>query len=122
MRPSPATIQNTGVNGRTTLRYALQTEVAFSWCGSDGSSRNGRGKTRNLSQKGAFVECSTLPPNGVSVQMSISLPPPIEKGKSLKMEARGRVVRVEAGGERPGPHEVGPGFAVCNDQVNLCAS
>jgi PilZ domain len=107
-------------NARATLRYALQTDVAFVWTGADGIARNGHGQTRDISQKGAFVESSSYPPKGASVKMSIHLPATLNTEKSLRMEAQGRVVRVEPGCEPRGPTL--SGFAVSTEQVSLCPS
>lgn len=132
--------RGTGANLRAALRYALQTDVAFHWVGADGTSQDGRGKTRDISQKGAYVEWSlvqmtgqpngavngllkgpsNLPPNGATVKLSISLPAAVDTGKSVRMEAQGRVVRVERDREPRG--SVRFGFAVSNDQVSLCTS
>jgi hypothetical protein len=127
-----------GANLRAALRYALQTDVAFHWVGVDGTSQDGRGQTRDISQKGAYVESSLIqqsgqesgspsgllkwpanvPPNGATVKLSISLPAAVDTGKSVRMEAQGRVVRVERDREPRG--SVRFGFAVSNDQVSLC--
>jgi hypothetical protein len=106
-------------NVRATLRYALHTEVEFSWTGVDGAPKDGRGETRDVSQKGSFVVASSYPPKGTAVRVVITLPPALENGKPLRMETRGRVVRVELA---HGPRETGGcGFAVSNEQVTLCS-
>jgi hypothetical protein len=116
---SPTPRRRVDSNMRATLRYALHTEVAFSWTGDDGSPKDGRGQTRDVSQKGAYVLASSYPPRGSAVKMSISLPPAIDTGRILRMEAQGRVVRVDM---RREPHgSVRFGFAVSNEQVILCA-
>jgi PilZ domain len=106
-------------NVRATVRYALHTEVEFSWTGIDGVSRDGRGETRDVSQKGAYVVASSYPPKGAAVKIVISLPPALGTGKPLRMEAAARVVRVDPAG---GPRDSGGcGFAVWNEQVLLCS-
>ena len=106
-------------NVRATVRYALHTEVEFSWTGIDGALRDGRGETRDVSQKGAYVMASSYPPKGAVVRVVISLPPALGTGKPLRIEADARVVRVDlAGGPRDGG---GCGFAVSNEQVLLCS-
>jgi hypothetical protein len=117
-RVNSESIRHAAANVRATLRYALQTEVEFRWTGADGGAKDGRGQTRDISQKGAYVEASSFPPNGAIVKLSISLPPALESGKVVRMEARGRVVRVET--ERRSHGASGGGFAVVNEQVNLC--
>jgi hypothetical protein len=104
---------------RTTVRYALHTDVEFSWTGSDGASKDGRGETRDVSQKGAYVVASSYPPKGAAVRVIISLPAALGTGKPLRMEANARVVRVDPA---PGPRNTGAcGFAVSNEQVILCS-
>lgn len=132
---------------RTALRYPLQTDVAFHWVGADGISRDGRGQTRDVSQKGAYVESSpvqmavvpggqtaqpsgppdmfqntpaTSPPHGATVKLSISLPAAVNNAKSVRMEVQGHVVRVEKGRDPRGSLRFG--FAVSNDLVSLCTS
>jgi hypothetical protein len=106
-------------NVRATVRYALHTEVEFSWTGNDGASKDGRGETRDVSQKGAYVVASSYPPKGAAVRIVISLPPALGTGKPLRMEAEARVVRVDPAG---GPRDSGGcGFAVWNEQVLLCS-
>ena len=117
---NPSFSRGAAKDARATLRYALQTEVAFSWICADGSSKDGRGQTRDISQKGAFVESPSYPPKGASVKMSIRLPATLNTSKSLRMEAQGRVVRVEPGCEPRGPTVCG--FAVSTEQVSLCPS
>lgn len=107
------------VNVRATLRYALHTEVEFFWISADGGSKDGRGETRDISQKGAYVVASTYPPKGAAVKISISLPPALDTGKSLRMEAKGHVVRVDSGHEPRGTFRCG--FAVSNEEVRLCS-
>jgi hypothetical protein len=81
-----------------------------------------RGATLNAraTLRYAFVESSSNPPTGAWVKMSIQLPATLNTEKSLRMEAQGRVVRVEPGCEPRGPTL--SGFAVSTEQVSLCPS
>lgn len=104
---------------RATVRFALHTDVEFSWTGADGAFKGGRGETRDVSQKGAYVVASNYPPQGATVRVVISLPPALGKGNPLRIEAEARVVRVDlARSSRDGG---GCGFAVLNEQVMLCS-
>lgn len=80
---------------RKALRYVLQTSVVFSWIDRDGITQKGRGYTRDISTRGAYVNCSGCPPQGTSIAMSIYIPLLMGEGRFLRIQTEGCVLRVE---------------------------
>jgi len=108
------------VNLRVAVRYALHARVVFQWSAEDGAHRVGRGRTRDISQKGAYIVAPESPPSGTRVAMSIYLPALGGEARVLRVDAEGRVTRVE-------PHQetesgITSGFAVANHEVTLSAN
>jgi hypothetical protein len=95
---------------RKTVRYALKASVIFSWVDEEGVTRKGRGCTRDISTRGAYVLCSDRPPLGASIILNICIPLLIEENRILRIETEGRVLRVESMGECRG-------FSIQNDRV-----
>lgn len=80
---------------RRTLRVLLQTAVTFRWTNGNGESRQGEGRSRDVSEHGAFVFAPSCPPVGTSVVLKIDLEGiPDEIGR-LPVEVAGEVLRVE---------------------------
>jgi hypothetical protein len=82
---------------RTTLRFLLQTAVTFWWTTGNGEPRQGEGRSRDVSEHGAFVFASSscCPPVGASLTLKIDLDGiPDEIGR-LPVEVAGEVLRVE---------------------------
>jgi len=82
---------------RTTLRFLLQTAVTFWWTTGNGEPRQGEGRSRDVSEHGAFVFASSscCPPVGASLKLKIDLDGiPDEIGR-LPVEVAGEVLRVE---------------------------
>jgi hypothetical protein len=102
---------------RTMVRHSLQARVVFHWNDQDGSQKAGRGRTRNISQKGAYVVSLEHPPKGAQVSLSIYLPPLPGDTRVLSIEAKGKVLRVES--KLVAKDSPGWGFAVSNHQVIL---
>jgi PilZ domain len=86
---------NLGRPARKTLRFLLQTAVTFWWTNGNGEPRHGEGRSRDVSEHGAFVFASTCPPVGASVVLKIDLEGiPDEIGR-LPVEVEGEVLRAE---------------------------
>jgi len=105
------------LDARTTVRYALHARVVFQWDDEDGLQKVGRGHTRNISQKGAFVVSPEIPPQGVPITLNIYLPALAGDTRLLSLEAEGRVLRGESNCEPNGPSV--SGFAVSTHRVSL---
>jgi PilZ domain len=86
---------NLGRPARTTLRFLLQTAVTFWWTAGNGEPRQGEGRSRDVSEHGAFVFASCCPPVGANLTLKIDLDGiPDEIGR-LPVEVEGEVLRVE---------------------------
>jgi hypothetical protein len=80
---------------RKTLRFLLQTAVTFWWTNGSGEARHGEGRSRDVSEHGAFIFAPSCPPVGASVVLNIDLEGiPDEIGR-LPVEVEGRVLRAE---------------------------
>jgi hypothetical protein len=77
-----------------------------------------KGRSRDISERGAFVFASNCPPLGVKIGLRISLPeyPGIAQG--LRVDIEGRVLRVDRAGGEP----EACGFAVSSDEAMLMES
>jgi len=82
---------------RTTLRFLLQTAVTFWWTTGSGEPRQGEGRSRDLSEHGAFVFASSscCPPAGARLTLKIDLDGIPEEIGRLPVEVEGEVLRVE---------------------------
>ena len=99
---------------RHAVRYPIKAPVVFTWQGPVGWLK-GDGITRDISGKGAYIRTSTCPPNGVTVEIEIFLPPITVSAKSLTVATSGQVVRVE----QPAASETRGGFAVRGDGFGI---
>jgi len=100
---------------RKLTRYRLGVPAFFSWLDQRGLSQQGEGTTRDISAGGVFLFANTLPPVGSAIRFEISLPPLPGAVRSLRIEAEGRVLRIEpaAGGKgRSGFAAVNEGFVL----------
>jgi hypothetical protein len=103
---------------RRTSRYTLHARTQFHWTDDEGLAREAQGYTRDISPKGVYVFAAACPPRGAALTMNIFLPVFSPDSGDLRLEAEGRVVRVDlASGEGC----VG-GFSVRNERVKLCTS
>ena len=80
---------------RKTLRFPLHTEVAFWWTDGNGLPKHGEGRSRDVSEHGAFVFALSCPPVGASVVLKIALEGVLNGVGSLPAELKGEVLRVE---------------------------
>jgi hypothetical protein len=98
----------TMVERRRAIRYPLQLPASFSWKDEEGIVRQGEGHTRNISEKGAFVDGSILPPIGSSVELHFSLPALSDSSRKMHVQHTGETLRL--GGTEQGEHS--GGFAI----------
>jgi hypothetical protein len=80
---------------RRTLRFLLQTAVTFQWTNRNGEARQGEGRSRDVSEHGAFVFAPVCPPVGASVLVKIDLEGIPDEIGTLPVEVDGEVLRVE---------------------------
>ena len=101
-------------DGRKGIRFPLEAPTVFWWM-DRGTVRQSEGRTRDISEDGAFVFASTCPPRGIQIGFKVFLPvlPGIER--KTRMEADGQVVRVE---QARGSEEC-EGFAVLTQHMVL---
>lgn len=86
---------NPGPSGRMTLRFPVQAPVRFWWTDGNGKSRQGEGRSRDISEHGAFVFAPICPPVGARVLLKIVLEGIPEGVGPLPIEVNGEVRRVE---------------------------
>jgi len=81
-------------HSRKFMRFPLEAPTVFWWM-DRGTVRRSEGRTRDISEDGAFVFASTCPPRGIQIGFKVYLPvlPGIQR--KTRMEADGQVVRVE---------------------------
>ena len=62
-----------GRPARCTLRFLLQTAVKFWWTNGNGEALQGEGRSRDVSEHGAFVFAPNCPPVGTRLLLTIDL-------------------------------------------------
>jgi hypothetical protein len=80
---------------RKTLRFLLQTAVTFFWTNGDGKPQHGVGRSRDVSEHGAFVFAPVCPPVGASVTLTIDLEGIPDEIGPFPVEVEGQVLRVQ---------------------------
>ena len=99
---------NTVRQARKTLRFPLQSAVTFWWTNGNGKQHEGEGRSRDVSEHGAFVFAPLCPPVGANVVLKIALEGAPNDIVPIPVEVEGEVLRVE-----PFPAEIGKGgFAI----------
>jgi hypothetical protein len=93
---------------KTQIRFPIAAPVTFNWLARNGTQHQGTGRSRNVSEGGAFVVTRKLPPIGACIDLSIQFPYTALNGRILRMEMTGEVVRLEL----PLDHKSKWGFAV----------
>jgi hypothetical protein len=104
-------------DARANMRHLLNARVVFQWNDDTGFQKVGRGHTRDISQKGAYVVSPERPPKGAYLTMHIYLPALVGDSKLLSIQAECQVLRVEPNARVEST--IGWGFAVSNQQVTL---
>jgi hypothetical protein len=103
------------MEARASVRYRFGTPAVFSWQGQSGGRLKGEGITRDISVGGGVYSDAYLPPHKVMIQLEIFLTSPGATGRSLRIAAEGRVLRVEqpaGGGARGGFVIAGNSFEI----------
>lgn len=101
---------------RRAVRYTLETQVVFSWSDIGGFPRESRGRTRDISPKGAYIIAACCPPLGALLVMSFYLPTLAGEPKGVQVQAQSRVLRIDSGSAGRSA-----GFSVENVPSTLCA-
>jgi hypothetical protein len=91
----------------------LRFPASFSWKDEAGISLEYEGRTRNISEKGAFVEAANLPPIGSSVELYFSVPSISCAEGKMHVQFTGETLRVEW----PEQGEHSGGFAITSHEI-----
>jgi len=78
------------------MRYPVRASISFWWRDPDGSNRQGKGWTRNVSEEGALISTLHCPAPGDQVDLVLQIPagrPPIPLS-SFRMDMKAEVVRL----------------------------
>jgi len=101
-------------NARKAIRFPLEVPIVFWWldCGNE---KRSEGRTRDISEMGAFIFAPAYPPMGTQVCFNFLLPmlPGLEA--KTQVDAEGQVLRVE----RPSVREKRSGFAISTRRTLL---
>jgi hypothetical protein len=98
---------NPGRPARKTIRFPLQVPVTFWWVNGNGKTRQGEGRSRDLSEHGAFVFAPVCPPVGTNVVLTIPLEGVPNEVGPIPVKVEGEVRRIEQV-----PDEGKEGFAI----------
>jgi hypothetical protein len=101
--------------GRKTIRFPLQAPVVFWWTDENGTHQQGEGRSRDISESGAFVFAAACPPLGASVGLRIWLEGAHDGTETVPIEVDGLVRRVEQSDAR----NESSGFALLNRSWKL---
>lgn len=85
------------------------------WWSDSGAVRRSEGRTRDLSETGAFVLANTCPPEGIQIGFKVFLPALSGFERKTRVEADGYVLRVERAPER----QACDGFAILIEHILL---
>lgn len=102
---------------RKAIRFPLEALTVFWWLDS-GVVKRSEGRTRDISETGAFVLAGTCPPQGIQIGFKVFLPALSAFERKTRVEAEGYVLRVERtrGGEERN------GFAILIERILLRAN
>jgi hypothetical protein len=90
------------------MRLPLEASAAFWWKDSAGTYQEGRGRIRDITERGAFIFAAVCPPHNANVDLRIVFDALPGAKTVLRMEVQGRVVRVE----RTSMSQANDGFAI----------
>jgi hypothetical protein len=79
---------------RKAIRFPLEAPISFWWMDS-GVVKRSEGKTRDVSERGAFVLATTCPPRGIQIGFKLYLPALPGFEHKTRVEADGQVIRVK---------------------------
>jgi PilZ domain len=93
---SPTDSQEPATIRRKQMRYPLRTPITFRWSHTDGSSRHGKGWTRNVSEEGALISTANCPSEGDQVDLVLQIPAgcPAIPTSIFRMDMKAEVVRL----------------------------
>ncbi len=80
---------------RGCTRYRLSCQVRFSWANAQQQRFHGRGITRDISARGAFIFATVCPPAEVPVRVKIVTPPDQTDAPTIRLKGDAQVLRVE---------------------------
>jgi PilZ domain len=100
---------------RKECRYPLSLKVVFVWADENGVQQRAEGITRDISTKGAFIYAAVAPPEKALIRMGLDLAPLREGTVRLRINVKGRIVRIEEYVKDP----VHNGFAVLSESTVL---
>lgn len=83
---------------RSHSRQRLALPVVFSWRNPEGTPQQGTGFTQDISAKGIFLVTRTELPLGTPIEFETFLPAVSQATTGLRMQGKGRVLRVEPKG------------------------
>lgn len=81
---------------RKQMRYPVRASISFWWRDPDGANRQGKGRTRNVSEEGALISTPHCPAPGDQVDLVLQIPagrPPIPLS-TFRMDMKAEVVRL----------------------------
>jgi hypothetical protein len=81
-------------HGRKAIRFPLDAPIVFWWTDS-GLDKRSAGRTRDISEMGAFVLASSCPPAGTQIGFEVVLPMLPGFEPRTRVEGAGKVLRVE---------------------------
>ena len=110
---SRRSLWRTAIERRRAIRYPLQLPASFSWEDEQDIVRQGEGRTRNISEKGVFVDAAMCPPIGSSVELHFTLPALSDTTRKMHVQHTGGTLRLE--GKEQGEHS--SGFAITSRKV-----
>jgi hypothetical protein len=80
---------------REAKRYRIAAPASFNWVAADGTSGEGEGCSRDISEWGAFVFARRPPPVGANLCVIVSLRNAVMNKRWVRLEINGAVVRAE---------------------------
>jgi len=84
-------------HARKAIRLPLEVPIVFWWTDT-GIEKRSEGRTRDISEMGAFVLAYTCPPSGIQIGFEVFLPVLPGFEPKARVEAVGQVLRVEQAG------------------------
>lgn len=93
---------------RRTIRLPLRAPVTFWWTSANGDPQSGEGRSRDVSEHGAFVFALICPPVGANVKLKMAVDGVPDFRGPCPLEVEGEILRVE---QTPSGTEMG-GFAI----------
>jgi len=80
---------------RRTIRLPLRAPVTFWWTNGNGKPQRGEGRSRDVSEHGAFVFAPICPPVGANVKLTMAVEGVPDAKGLCPLEVEGEILRVE---------------------------